>query len=413
MPERLSNEAQTILKGVKKEHCGFSEVNWFIHEMAHRFQPERLTGDKPELIIVGEDFPAEVALAVCDHPRFLLGGSLETTHWSDAVLPRDADPVSRSVCGWLLNKHFHMGSDALVVVTLSNDNRRKLAGLLKAHDLEVLPVDMLPVYTAAGQSTWVEEMLRAAREIATRLHTRFTARHLTRAIQEIRQLRQVIQVFQRTTLKTPGCMSPALREIIVESVWYAEDRAEWLRHLQQLTGQIVTWQRLYYVPEDNRPWVITAGSPIIFPNEKLPLLLEASGLFLAGKIDALSVQADMPAPSVHHFDSVGDILKRMAAERMLREVSGAWTMNRGLTDTVRDTLKRQPIDGIVYHVLKGQIEYDFELPRVEAIATEYNVPVFRLETDYQQQDVEQLRIRMEAFSEMLQQRNIERMRLAQ
>ena len=35
------------------------------------------------------------------------------------------------------------------------------------------------------------------------------------------------------------------------------------------------------------------------------------------------------------------------------------------------------------------------------------------ETDYQQQDVEQLRIRLEAFSEMLRQRDLEGMRLAQ
>jgi benzoyl-CoA reductase/2-hydroxyglutaryl-CoA dehydratase subunit BcrC/BadD/HgdB len=38
--------------------------------------------------------------------------------------------------------------------------------------------------------------------------------------------------------------------------------------------------------------------------------------------------------------------------------------------------------------------------------------VFRLETDYQQQDVEQLRIRMEAFAEMLRQQNLEGMRIA-
>ena len=47
------------------------------------------------------------------------------------------------------------------------------------------------------------------------------------------------------------------------------------------------------------------------------------------------------------------------------------------------------------------------------MAAEYGVPVFRLETDYQQQDVEQLRIRMEAFAEMLRQRSGERMRIAQ
>ena len=40
------------------------------------------------------------------------------------------------------------------------------------------------------------------------------------------------------------------------------------------------------------------------------------------------------------------------------------------------------------------------------------MPVFRLETDYQQQDVEQLRIRMEAFAEMLRQQHMAGMRIA-
>ena len=43
---------------------------------------------------------------------------------------------------------------------------------------------------------------------------------------------------------------------------------------------------------------------------------------------------------------------------------------------------------------------------------EYGIPVFRLETDYQYQDVEQLRIRMEAFSEMLVQRRYREVRRA-
>ena len=48
----------------------------------------------------------------------------------------------------------------------------------------------------------------------------------------------------------------------------------------------------------------------------------------------------------------------------------------------------------------------FELPRIEKAAEELDIPVFRLETDYQYQDMEQLRIRMEAFGEMLTQRKI-------
>jgi len=68
---------------------------------------------------------------------------------------------------------------------------------------------------------------------------------------------------------------------------------------------------------------------------------------------------------------------------------------------VSGLLQKGDIEGVVYHVLKGQIEYDFELENYEKQFSAYGVPVFRLETDYQYQDVEQLRIRLEAFSEML------------
>ena len=191
MSERLMNEAQSILNQVASEHCGFSESAWFLDEMANAFHAENLKNEKPEIIVLGEDFHAELALAVCDHPRFLLGGSLETTHWSDVLLPRDADPVSRSACGWLLNEHFQMGSDALIVRTLTNDNRRKLAGLLRSHGLRVLTVDLPPVYhTATSQRAWATEMYRAAKEMAAHCHTRLTARRLAQAILDVRKLRK-------------------------------------------------------------------------------------------------------------------------------------------------------------------------------------------------------------------------------
>ena len=65
-------------------------------------------------------------------------------------------------------------------------------------------------------------------------------------------------------------------------------------------------------------------------------------------------------------------------------------------------------DGILWHVLKGQIEYDFELNRCEKYFEEMALPVIRLETDYQYQDVEQLRIRIEAFGELLTQKKTEK-----
>ena len=91
MTEKLTAEARTVLEQLWHEHCGFSEIAWFFRETDAFFSAEHLTGFQPELIVLGEDFPPELALTVSDHPYRVLGGSLETTHWSDALLPRDAD----------------------------------------------------------------------------------------------------------------------------------------------------------------------------------------------------------------------------------------------------------------------------------------------------------------------------------
>ena len=87
-----------------------------------------------------------------------------------------------------------------------------------------------------------------------------------------------------------------------------------------------------------------------------------------------------------------------------RDVSPAYVSNGSLYKLTVKMVSEQKIEGIVYHVLKGQIEYDFELGRLEDAFEKMDIPVFRLETDYNYQDVEQLRIRLEAFSEVLQQK---------
>lgn len=63
------------------------------------------------------------------------------------------------------------------------------------------------------------------------------------------------------------------------------------------------------------------------------------------------------------------------------------------------------MNGVVYHVLKGQIEYDFELERFESLFSEHDLPMVRLETDYNAQDIEPLRLRVEAFAEIIRHRS--------
>jgi benzoyl-CoA reductase/2-hydroxyglutaryl-CoA dehydratase subunit BcrC/BadD/HgdB len=64
------------------------------------------------------------------------------------------------------------------------------------------------------------------------------------------------------------------------------------------------------------------------------------------------------------------------------------------------------VDGIIYHVLRGCQVYDFEYKIVEDEIRKLNIPILRLETDYNEEDIEQLRIRLEAFIEMIKYKDI-------
>lgn len=86
------------------------------------------------------------------------------------------------------------------------------------------------------------------------------------------------------------------------------------------------------------------------------------------------------------------------------DCSSAYSRNDALYHSASRLIAEGSIEGVVYHVLKGQIEYDFELERLEELFAHYDVPVCRLETDYNYQDIEQLRIRVEAFAEVISQK---------
>lgn len=159
MTEKLEQEALQTLDSLCEKQVRIPEVEWFLDEIHRHFSMRDALEQKPELIVLGAEFPWELAWSFGVTPYFVLGGSLETTPWSDALLPRDADPVSRSACGYLLNPQASLAEDGLIVTTLCSDHRRKLVELLREHGLSAAAADVPPVCTSeAAREVWAEEL---------------------------------------------------------------------------------------------------------------------------------------------------------------------------------------------------------------------------------------------------------------
>ena len=148
------------------------------------------------------------------------------------------------------------------------------------------------------------------------------------------------------------------------------------------------------------PRIMVTGSPLVFPNMKIPLLIEEMGGILAADETCMG-ERGMSDPAVV-VDKSFDGMVRALANQAVRPCScPTFVNNKERIFRIRQMIEDYRIQGVIYHVLRGCLVYDFEYKLIEEELGRMGIPVIRLESDYNEEDVEQLRIRIEAFIELI------------
>ena len=403
----FKNEATETISRIEKENSNLFELKWFLETASMRFKTGYLNTIRPKVIVLGNDIPAEILYAVCDHPFYVLGGSLGTAHWADELTPRDTDPFSRSTLGWLINPAFDITKDALIVTATSSDSRRKLISVLQSAGRQVAAMDVPPMNdTSNATHYYKDQMVMLAEKIGKYTHKHLTSGNLRRAVRKVARAHRQWQRFTATAHTAKGFITDEAVLLVTQCMYFADSLDEWALHTVALTAELETLNKRFMLNQKEKPRVLLLGSPVVFPNYKVPQLIASADMRIAAVADSLSLEAALSVKRGGRMTSADRILDQIAQDHLQATSSGARVNNEGLYSYFRHLVDQLHPDGIVCHILKGQIEYDFELPYIEKAAEALDIPVFRLETDYQYQDMEQLRIRMEAFGEMLNQRNI-------
>ena len=403
----FKNEATETINRIETENSNLFELKWFLETALLRFDESYLKKTQPRLLVLGNDIPAEVLYAVCDHPFYILGGSLGTAHWADELTPRDTDPFSRSSLGWLINPDFNITENALIVTAVSSDSRRKLISVLQNAGRQVAAMDVPPMNdTSNAMHYYKDQMVNLAEKIGKHTHKHLTGGNLRRAVRIVARAHRQWQRFTATAYAAKGFITDEAILLVTQCMYFADSLDEWMLHTAALTEELEALNKRFMLTQKEQPHVLILGSPVVFPNFKVPQLIASAGMRIASVADSLSLEAALSVTRCSRMISADRILDKIAQDHLQATSSGARVNNEGLYSYFLHLVDQLRPDGIVCHILKGQIEYDFELPYIEKAAEALDIPVFRLETDYQYQDMEQLRIRMEAFGEMLNQRNI-------
>lgn len=376
------------LKKLLKIMPAYKELQFFVKSVIHHYCVD-LEKNNPSIVVIGSNIPEELVLVSGKMPYWILGGSRVSSMWADDIVPRDTDPVSRSSLGYILSG---FAKKSLILVPLVSDSTRKLAYILKSRGLNVHTCHFPPVKDAQTFLEWRRQYEMCRDAVALHLKRPLTKRVLQKSQEQILMVKRQIQDFMEVS---QGTMSGSSRMFILGSYYCADNLSEWSLQLECLTARLRKEQKHR---NNEKSKVLLLGSPVYFPNYKVPFLIEEVGL-------ELFLQADYTTLSMQGCSGLESMQKEFAADIFYRnDTSSAYVKNDSLYERIAKLLTEKEIDGVVYHVLKGQIEYDFELGRFEELFEKLDIPVFRLETDYNYQDIEQLRIRLEAFSEILNQR---------
>ncbi|MDE7184974.1 MAG: 2-hydroxyacyl-CoA dehydratase family protein [Lachnospiraceae bacterium] len=397
-------ELKDVLQRLVETMPAYKELRFFIKCVINHYLTD-LKKNNSGIVVVGSNIPEELVLVSGKMPYWILGGSRVSSMWADDIVPRDTDPVSRSGLGYIRSG---FAEKSLILIPLVSDSTRKLAYILKSGGFKIHTFHFPPVKDDQMLLEWRRQYEACRDAVSLHLKRPLTKRVLQKSQEQIFAAKRQMQDFMEVSQDT---LDGTSRMFILGSYYCADNLSEWSVQLKCLTDRL---RKEHKRRNNKKSKVLLLGSPVYFPNYKVPFLIEDAGLelFLQADYTTLSMQGCIGLERLQKENMAdGSRCKEgcecAGAHLFYRnDTSPAYVKNNSMYERVEKLLAKKEIDGVVYHVLKGQIEYDFELGRFEELFEKLDIPVFRLETDYNYQDIEQLRIRLEAFSEILNQRRL-------
>ncbi len=410
-----SDEYQTVLQRIDASNPGVRGLRYFLSTAAqwHAIFQEGTAiaecpgASTPLVVVLGHGIPEQLIYACNTVPLHLLGGSHASCAWSDDAVPRDSDPQSRSMLGYALRLVERRDIKPLFVVPFANDNMRKIAYFLMREGHAVHAADIPPrVASAAAQQSWERAVMSMVQAVERHVGSRVNARSVRSADQLVSAARTTMVEFERTCADREGALDAEARLLVLGSYYQTRNLAQWTEALRALVDEVKARHRSMGRPTSSAPRILVVGSPMLFPQYKVPALVGDVGLRLLAAVDSTSTTRFACLTAKERYGGTQSLMRTIARRHYELDSSGAHVINQSMEQYVEYLLRLMKVDGIVFHILKGQIEHDFTYARMESVLERYDVPVFRLETDYQYQDIEQLRIRLEAFAELLSQRTL-------
>jgi len=394
MNEAISKYHKTLetqFETLKKDKSAPENITYFIDVLKNHHCAEA-TNLENAVFVFGVSVPEEIIRALDLTPIWMLGGSFHTGALVEDTFPRDVDPVVRSSYG-LYNLFIeNYSGENKAIIPYHNDSFRKLSWLMKSEGTQVFELDIPSVKDMdKSRKIFNSNILKMIGSLEKSNGCKLKAYKLYNACKEVGQAKQAVRDLIQLCTKRSNVLSTEILHSIVSTYYATRDLKRYKREVERVILE-VEQRELEHDPSAQEVWLL--GSPIFFPNNKLISMMGALG---AQAVIAQNENSMFLKPCILQDES--------DCRDMVRSISEHYYQINNMPVNVEEScsLIESEIRGVVFHILKGEVVYDYDLFKYEKYFKERDIPVLRIETDYSPEDKEQLKIRIEAFVEMLSQ----------
>ena len=311
--------------------------------------------------------------------------------------------VKSTLGGRLAGADQYMLLADMIIAPASCDGKLKLGEVLE----DYLPVIMMNLpRVKTGDTTaklWVDEVLYMMRELSRLTGVEVTTANLREAIATYNKAHMALARMDnlRRAERSPIWGRDAL---LVAQMALVDDIERWTEKTEALCDELEQRAaKKEFVGSGDEARVMLAGSPIIWPNWKVPNIIEESeGVIVLDEL--CTGDRVLGDPVVTDEGTLRDMVRAVAERYFFPCTCPCFSPNDERESRMLNLVEENNIEGVIYHALRGCHLGLLESTRLELALRRAGIPLLKVESEYDEGDVEQIRTRVEAFVEMIQAR---------
>ena len=399
-------EAVKVLNTIKEEFKEPPHAMGYFYDLFERVytKGERLHEDKTKVGTMCIQIPSEIIYALDAVPIRLCNGFYTDDEIGGDLLPQKACPMVKATVGHFASGNFTDRPDMIYAPTTC-DQKTKAGATIESFGYELFDVAFPRTKESeVSREYWRRSIRDFSDHLSKQVGKKLTKKNLKKSIQKIGYAQHLYHKLNDLR-KEKNVPILGKDMFLVTNAFFFDKIDNWIDATEALLEEMSTRvESGFHSGGKVSPRIVYTGSPPIFPNYKIPLIIEES--------DAIIV-ADETCSSNRMFNDmvavdewfVNDMVDSIADNYLKACTCPIFTKNDDRIRRIIDLFKSHNADGVIYQAFAGCTVYEMEQRSVLSAMESEGIAILYIESDYSPSQAGQLSTRVEAFIESLKIKN--------